>query len=89
MEHEIYYISPLTDFGFKKIFGDPVIMKRFLEVLFKSQNVKMEIQDLSYIPQEADGNYKENRRVVYDVHCITLYISFYVNAGRQIIARQH
>lgn len=71
MEHEIYYISPLTDFGFKKIFGDPVIMKRFLEVLFKSQNVKMEIQDLSYIPQEADGNYKENRRVVYDVHCVT------------------
>ena len=31
--------------GFKKIFGDKVIMKRFLEVLFKSQKVKMEIKD--------------------------------------------
>ena len=71
MEHEIFYISPLTDFGFKKIFGDKVIMKRFLEVLFKSQKVKMKIQDLTYIPQEADGSYKDSRRVVYDVHCVT------------------
>ena len=45
-------------------------MKRFLEVLYRSQRNKFEIQGLTYIPQEGDGNYKTNRRVVYDVHCL-------------------
>ncbi|MBR6277967.1 MAG: hypothetical protein IKR41_04345 [Bacteroidales bacterium] len=32
----IRYISPTTDFGFKKLLGDPRIMKGFLNGNFKS-----------------------------------------------------
>ena len=31
------YISPTTDFGFKKLFGDSRIMKGFLNALFSSK----------------------------------------------------
>ena len=30
MEQEFRYINPLTDFGFKRIFGDEEIMMSFL-----------------------------------------------------------
>ena len=69
MKRNIFYISPLTDFGFKKIFSDPIIMKRFLEVLFESEGLKIEISNLTYRPQDSDGTLQQSRRVIYDVHC--------------------
>ena len=69
MKRKIFYISPLTDFGFKKIFSDPIIMKRFLEVLFETEDLKIEIKSLTYRPQDSDGTLRQSRRVIYDVHC--------------------
>ena len=44
-------------------------MKRFLEVLFESENEIIEIKNLTYRPQDADSSLKQSHRVIYDVRC--------------------
>lgn len=68
---EIKYISPTTDFGFKKVFGDERMMKSFLNALFDSQNLGIKIESLEYIDKEALGSDKQNRGVIYDLKCHT------------------
>ncbi len=49
------YIDPLTDFGFKRIFGSEPhkeLLIAFLNALFNGRKI---IQDLVYNPQESDG----------------------------------
>ena len=74
-DNEIYssirYISPTTDFGFKKLLGDKRIMKGFLNALFESKKQTFRIEDLDYIDKEASGTNSKNRGVIFDLKCKT------------------
>ncbi|MBO9619765.1 MAG: PD-(D/E)XK nuclease family transposase [Niabella sp.] len=63
------YIDPLTDFGFKKIFGSEPnkdLLIAFLNELFKGRKV---IHDLVYNPQENNGPAKHYRKTIFDLTC--------------------
>ena len=63
------FIDPLTDFGFKKIFGSESnkdLLIAFLNELFKGRKV---IKDLSYNPQENSGPVRHYRKTIFDLTC--------------------
>ncbi len=63
------FIDPLTDFGFKKIFGSEPnkdLLIAFLNELFKGRKV---IKDLVYNPQEHNGPSKHYRKSIFDLTC--------------------
>ncbi|MGJ7033590.1 Rpn family recombination-promoting nuclease/putative transposase [Niabella hirudinis] len=63
------YIDPLTDFGFKRIFGSEPnkdLLIAFLNELFKGRKV---IRDLVYNQQEKTGPVKEYRKAIFDLTC--------------------
>ena len=63
------YIDPLTDFGFKKIFGSEPnkdLLIAFLNELFKGRKV---IRDLAYNPQENNAPAKYYRKTIFDLTC--------------------
>ena len=63
------YISLLTDFGFKRIFGtDPNkdLLINFLNCLFDGRKV---IKDLKYNNSEHVGDIYTERKAIFDVYC--------------------
>ena len=71
------YISPYTDFGFKKLFGTELnkeLLISLLNALFDHSakqspgEPKQVVKDLSYLPTEKLEAYGE-RRAVFDVYC--------------------
>lgn len=62
------FISPLTDVGFKRIFGDKEIMLSFLNSLFEGEFV---IKDLEYLDKEKDALPGDERNIIYDLFCKT------------------
>ena len=62
------YINPLTDYGFKKIFGDKEVMMAFLTDLLQP---KVPIEDITFLDKELDGMSEYDRGVVYDLLCKT------------------
>lgn len=62
------FISPLTDFGFKKIFGDKKVLLTFLNDLFDGVHV---FKDLKYIDKESKGDTEESKTIFYDLLCTT------------------
>lgn len=60
------YMNPLTDFGFKKIFGEKDIMIAFLTDLL---NPKVPIEDVIFIDKELAEDEEEQRGVIYDLRC--------------------
>lgn len=63
------FIDPLTDFGFKRIFGsepNKELLIAFLNELFKGRKV---IKDLVYNPQENGGPAKHYRKTIFDLSC--------------------
>ena len=63
------YINPLTDFGFKRIFGTPfnkVLLIDFLNALLEGER---EVSDVTYRNSEQLGTNIEERRAVFDVYC--------------------
>jgi len=63
------FIDPLTDWGFRHLFGqepNKEILKEFLNDLFQGEK---HIVDLEYAPNEHDGDDGEDKRVVFDLHC--------------------
>lgn len=62
------FISPLTDFGFKHIFGDKDILLAFLNDLFEGE---MQFKDLTYSDKEVKGDSEEDKTIIYDIHCTT------------------
>lgn len=72
MRHEgERYINPLTDFGFKRIFGTPFnkeLLIGFLNALFDG---KIVITDVSYNNNEHFGQNEKERKAVFDVYCTT------------------
>src|ERR1035437_4460530 len=63
------FIDPLSDFGFKHLFGNEPnkdILIDFLNQLFKGQK---EIADLMYSPTEHTGDNEELKKVFFDLLC--------------------
>ncbi|MDR1223242.1 MAG: Rpn family recombination-promoting nuclease/putative transposase [Tannerella sp.] len=60
------FMNIKTDFGFKKIFGNKVLLIAFLNAVLNRDIVEVE-----YLPAEQLGYTEENRRAVYDVYCTT------------------
>ena len=66
------YMNPLTDFAFKKIFGEPSnkeILIDFLNTVLK-ENKKV-ITDLALLGNEHLGISKDNRAAIFDLYCTT------------------
>lgn len=63
------YINPLTDFGFKKLFGtepNKVLLIDFLNQILPDQKIK----DLTYSSNEKQGLTVLDRKAVFDLYCI-------------------
>ena len=62
------YINPLTDFGFKRLFGDKELMIDFLNGVL---NIEDGINDLYYGNTVRTGISKEDRAIIFDLYCTT------------------
>jgi predicted transposase/invertase (TIGR01784 family) len=65
------YINPLTDFGFKKIFGserNKDLLMDFLNNLLPEQH---RIKELTFKKTEQLGINKLDRNVIFDSYCIS------------------
>ena len=62
------YISLLTDFGFKRVFGIKDVMLNFLNSVL---DIEGGIKDLRYGNPEKLGFSQFDRKAVYDLYCIT------------------
>ena len=63
------YISLLTDFGFKRIFGTAMnkdLLICFLNSLFNGRQV---VKDVSYLNPEHVGDVYTDRKAIFDVYC--------------------
>ena len=68
-EQQEKYINPLTDFGFKKLFGtapNKVLLIDFLNEILPDRKIK----DLSYSSVEKQGLTALDRKAVFDLYCI-------------------
>jgi predicted transposase/invertase (TIGR01784 family) len=63
------YINPLTDFGFKRLFGtepNKNLLIDFLNVILPTQH---RVKDLTYRSTESLGNTPLDRKAVFDLYC--------------------
>ena len=63
------YINPLTDFGFKKLFGtepNKVLLIDFLNQILPDRK----INDLTYASTENQGQTEVDRKAIFDLYCI-------------------
>ena len=63
------YINPLTDFGFKKLFGtepNKVLLIDFLNQILPDRRIK----DLTYSSGEKQGLTQLDRKAIFDLYCI-------------------
>ena len=68
-QSEERYISLLTDFGFKRIFGtapNKDLLINFLNSLFEGEQV---ITDVHYLNSENVGDMYTERKAIFDVYC--------------------
>lgn len=68
-QSEERYISLLTDFGFKRIFGTDLnkdLLINFLNSLFNGEEV---INDVKYLNSENVGDVFTERKAIFDVYC--------------------
>jgi predicted transposase/invertase (TIGR01784 family) len=64
------FISPLTDFGFKKLFGEEGSKEILKSFLFHILSLESEIVDISFLPQEQIPSAEDERLGIYDLYCI-------------------
>lgn len=64
------YINPLTDFGFKRIFGTEANVDLLIDFLNCMLPLSAKIVSLTYKNVEQVPNTTEDRKVIYDVFCI-------------------
>ncbi len=62
------YLNPLTDYGFKKVFGEKDIMIAFLTDLL---NPMSPIEDVIFLDKEMAADSEDMRGVIYDLRCKT------------------
>lgn len=64
------YINPLTDFGFKKLFGtelNKILLIDFLNQILPEKHL---IKDLSYARNEQLGLNELDRKAIFDLYCV-------------------
>ena len=64
------YVNPLTDFGFKKLFGsepNKILLIDFLNQILPERH---KIKDLSYAKNERLGNSELDRKAIFDLYCV-------------------
>jgi len=59
----------LSDFGFKKCFRDEIVMKGFLNALFKYAGMDLQIENITYLNNESDADTRKKHRVIFDLKC--------------------
>lgn len=64
------YINPLTDFGFKKLFGTEPNKALLIDFLNQVLPEKHQIKDLSYSRNEQLGASELDRKAIFDLYCI-------------------
>ncbi len=65
------YIDPLSDFGFKHLFGrerNKAILINLLNAILPEEN---HIKELNYVNTEQIGEFINDRKAVYDLRCIS------------------
>ena len=63
------YISLLTDFGFKRIFGtnpNKDLLIDFLNSLFDGEQV---VKNVTFLNSEHVGDVRTDRKAIFDVYC--------------------
>jgi len=66
------YVNPFTDFGFKRIFGQPMsrdILIDFLNEVLAGREAT--ITEVTYLNNEQVPGQKDQRRAAFDLHCTT------------------
>jgi len=64
------YINPLTDFGFKKLFGTEPNKALLIDFLNQILPEKHQIKDLNYSRNEQLGLNELDRKAIFDLYCI-------------------
>ncbi len=64
------YINPLTDFGFKKLFGTELNKSLLINFLNQILPEKHQIKDLNYSRNEQMGQNDLDRKAIFDLYCV-------------------
>ena len=67
------YINPITDFGFKRLFGTESNKDLLIDFLNAIIGLKKKecIRDVTFLPPEQLGTTKDDRKAVLDIYCKT------------------
>ena len=65
------YLNPLTDYGFKRIFGNESYKDVLIDFLNKLVSEQGRVVDVTYLNSEQLGNKENDRKVVFDIYCKT------------------
>jgi predicted transposase/invertase (TIGR01784 family) len=63
------YINPLTDFGFKKLFGEEVNKELLIDFLNELLPERHKIKELTYQPNEQLSITEYDRKAIFDLYC--------------------
>ncbi len=64
------YVNPLTDFGFKKLFGSEPNKSLLIDFLNQILPSRHQIKDLSYSNTEHLGAHDLDRKAIFDLYCV-------------------
>ena len=63
------YINPLTDFGFKKLFGSEMNKDLLIDFLNQILPKNKKVKDLAYSSTDKPGATKKDRKAIFDLYC--------------------
>ncbi|MFK7950060.1 MAG: Rpn family recombination-promoting nuclease/putative transposase [Saprospiraceae bacterium] len=64
------YINPLTDFGFKKLFGSEPNKPLLIDFLNQILPDNKQVKDLTYASNDKMGRTELDRKAIFDLYCI-------------------
>jgi len=64
------YINPLTDFGFKKLFGTEPNKDLLIDFLNQILPERHKIKELNYSKNEQLGQHILDRKAIFDIYCV-------------------
>lgn len=64
------YVNPLTDFGFKKLFGSELNKDLLIDFLNQILPEHHQIKELSYSRNEQVGQNDIDRKAIFDLYCV-------------------
>lgn len=70
--NKVVFINPLTDYGFKKIFGEEVSKPFLIDFLNSILPSHHQISDLTFKNTEQLGQTDNDRKAIYDIYCESL-----------------